>query len=87
MNRFNPLGNVRFKAAVLQIKPIFKPIIGDVFETFEDGSLRNFPACNQPVAVIAIRDTEYVVGGHSLPKSNVIQGIQKLINVCQIFEN
>lgn len=87
MNRFDPLGNVCLVPAVLQTKPISEPVIGDMFESFEDGCLRDFTACNQPIAMIAVSDTEYVVRGHSLPKSNVIQGVQPLINIRQIFKD
>ena len=87
MNRFYPLGNMRLVASVLQAKPVSEPVIGDVFEPFEDGCLRDFTACNQPIAVITISDTEYVVRGHRVPKSNVIQRAQKLINIRQIFKD
>lgn len=87
MNRFYPLGNVCVKAAMLQVKPIFEPVIGDMFEPLENGGLRDFPACNQPVAMITISDTKYVVRGYGVPKSNVIQGVQPLINIRQIFKD
>lgn len=87
MNRFNPLGNVRLITAMLQAKPISEAAVSDMFESFENGCLRDFPACNQPVAMIAISYTEYVVRGHCVPKSNVIQRVQPLINICQIFKD
>lgn len=87
MNRFNPLGDMRFIPAMLQIKPIFEPVIGDMFEPFENSCLRDFTACNQPIAMITISDTEYVVRGYGVPKSNVIQRVQKLINIHQIFKD
>lgn len=87
MNRIGPLAGMRLVTAVLQAKPVSEPVIGDMFEPFEDGCLRDFTACNQPIAVIAISDTEHVVRGHRVPKSNVIQRVQKLINIRQIFKN
>lgn len=87
MNRFNPLGNVRLVSAVLQVKPISEAAVSDMFKPFENGCLRDFPACNQPIAMITISDTEYVVRGHRVPKRNVIQRVQKLINIRQIFKD
>lgn len=87
MNRIEPLAGMRLILSVLQTKPVSEPVIGDMFEPFEDGCLRDFTARNQPITMIAICDTEYVVGGHRVPKSNVIQGVQKLINIRQIFKD
>ena len=87
MNRFNSLGDMRLIAAVLQVEPVSEPAVSDMFQSFENGCLRDFPACNQPIAMIAISDTEYVVRGHCVPKSNVIQRVQKLVNIRQIFKD
>lgn len=87
MKRTQPLIRNCRVVAVAQSKAAAQPVIGDIFEPFENGCLRYFPARNQPVAVIAVRDTEDAIGGQSLPKGNVIQRVQPFVHIRQIFKN
>lgn len=75
MKRSQPLIGNCLVVTVPQSKPVAQPVIGDVFEPFENGGLRHFPACYQPVAVIAISNTEDVVRGQHAPEHDVFQRV------------
>lgn len=80
------LGHGRLINAVLQVEGCAQFHDGHVFEPAEDQVGFYLSARNQPVAMIAILQTQ-VIRRNRVPKRNVVQRHQPLFNILNIFEN
>ncbi len=57
------------------------------FDTLKDFGLGNFAARNQPVAMLTFIHTEDIVWRNCIPEGKIIERLQPLNHVINVFEN
>lgn len=87
MKRRNPLAGMGVVAAILQTERIAQFGERHAFEPLEDGLLAHGSARNQPITVIALCNSEYVVGCYRLPQGDVIHRREPLFHVFDVLEH